>query len=271
MWSKRKWTATAERQKHSTSLGWHNLPCILHTHDAGSINKKQCFSGSLLCCCATGSIFSPHLIRLSAPLRLLHSRCGNDAVKSQICSEVMQHDITSHPRCRVTERFLKNLNHATCMHKIRPVISHIWMTMIIVCLNSMLNHLTSNSQFGGLMTLSFVFNRWRSHPVCRLLWQCQPQPWQPLQWVPDTVTFFTLPALISRRGYLYRDWSIETEGRCMHHPILQAGISVPRDLQWPLSGDHSTAYICTPHCRKEAMRISGNIHQLVFPHCWYAR
>lgn len=226
---------------------------------------RWCFRVTLLCCCAICSIFSPHFMRLSAPVRLLHSGWGNDAVNSQSCAEVVQHYITSHPRCGVTERFLRKLQLA--YNKLRhflPVSISEWH-----CNNALAPQLSIT--WPGVMNLSLVFRRWRSHPVCRVFWQCQPQPWQPLQWLPDTVTFFTLAAFISRRGYLYRDWSIETEGSCMHHPILQTGIPVPRDLQWPLSSSHSTAYICTPHCRKEAMRISGNLHQLVFPHCWCAR
>lgn len=128
---------------------------------------------------------------------------------------------------------------------------------------SNMNHLTPKSQLRGLMSsnLSLVCRRWRSHSLCRFLWQFQSQPWQPLQWVPDTVTLFTLPALISRGGYLHRDRAIETEGSWVHHPILQTGIPVPRGLQWLLSISHYTAYLCTPHCRKEAMRVPRNFHQ----------
>lgn len=130
-------------------------------------------------------------------------------------------------------------------------------------LNSNLSHLTPYSQLRGLMSsiLSPVC-RWWSHPVCRLLWQCQPQPWQPFQWVPDTVPFFfTLPALISRGGYLHRDRGVETEGSRVHHPILQTGVPVPGGLQCPRSSSHSTAYLCTPHCRKEAMWVPRNFHK----------
>lgn len=133
---------------------------------------------------------------------------------------------------------------------------------LIRSLNSNSNHLTPYSQLRGLMSsiLSLVC-RWWSHPLCRLFWQFQPQPWQPLQWVPDTVTFFTLPALISRGGYLHRDWGVETEGSWVHHPFLQTGVPVPRGLQCPRSSSHSAAYLCTPHRGKEAMRVPGNFHK----------
>lgn len=143
------------------------------------------------------------------------------------------------------------------------------MTLYALIRSLNLNHMTTNSQLRGLMFIpSLVCRRW-SHLVCRLLGQFQPQPWQPLQRVPDTVAVFTLPALISRGGYLHRDWGIETEGRWVHHPILQTGVPVPRGLQWTLSSTHSTTYLCTPHRRKKAMRVSRNFHKLVLPHCPY--
>lgn len=105
----------------------------------------------------------------------------------------------------------------------------------------------------------------RSNPVCRLLWQLQSEPWQPFQRIPDTITFFTLPALISRGGYLHRDWGLETEDSRVQHSILQTGVPVPWGLQRPLNtSSYPTSFLCTPDCREKAMRIRRNFHQLVF-------
>lgn len=107
-----------------------------------------------------------------------------------------------------------------------------------------------------------------SHPVCRVFWQLQPQSGQPFQWIPDAVTFLTLPALVSRRSYLHRNRGAETrEDFKFQHSNLQTGVPVPRGLQCSLGSIYSTAVLCTPHCREETLWFRRNFHQLVFPHC----
>ncbi|KAK5863583.1 hypothetical protein PBY51_000606 [Eleginops maclovinus] len=47
----------------------------------------------------------------------------------------------------------------------------------------------------------------------------------------------------------------------MQNLILQTGIPVSTAPKCPPSGSHSTAYVCTPHCRKEGMRFHRNFHK----------
>lgn len=117
-----------------------------------------------------------------------------------------------------------------------------------------------------MSALSLICRR-RSHPVRRLLWQLQPQPREPLERVPNAVTFLALPAFLPRGGYLHGDRGVKAEGRWGQHSLLQIGVPVPRGLQRPpsssSSSSQSTAHIRSPHCRKEAMWVCRNLHKLV--------
>lgn len=112
-----------------------------------------------------------------------------------------------------------------------------------------------------LMLYSFFCVCRERDPLCWVLRQCQPQPWQPIQWVPDPVSLVPLPALFPRGGHLHRDWVLEAAGADWALSSLsQTGLPVPRDLRQCSQLDSRSAHLLSPYRCQEALHLHWDVH-----------